>query len=129
MPPKVVIQGNVEKKSNKKYKIKAHKGTEVDADIDILEDGDFQVDKLSVDGLPATMYDGKAIRWLNNFAIKKGNAYINQPYKVTIPGLVQGKVVILDNNSVNGQPYYFTGSVTNNTIQLSDGDPAVGVTT
>jgi hypothetical protein len=125
MQPKVVIEGKVEKSNNKKFKIKAHKGSEVDADIDIADDGDYQVDKLSVDGLPATMEDGTAITWLNNFAIKKGGNYINQSYKVTIPGLVKGKVVILDNNS-NGRPYYFTGDVTNGAIELSDGDPAIG---
>ena len=125
MQPKVVIQGKVEKHSNKKFKIKAHKNTEADADIEIADEGDYQVDKLSIDELPATMSDGASITWLNNFAIKKNDNYINQPYKVTIPGLGKGRVVILDNNS-NGAPYYFTGAVKNDTIELSDGDPAIG---
>lgn len=125
MPNKVVIQGKVEKHSNKKFKVKAHKNTEADADIEIVDDGDFVVEKLDVEGLPATMNDGSAIKWLNNFAIKKGSDYINQRYKVTIPGLGKGRVVLIDNNS-NGYPYYFTGPVTNDTIELSDGDPAIG---
>jgi hypothetical protein len=125
---KVIIQGKVEKKDKKKFKIKAHKPTEIDVDIEILDDGDYQVDKLSVDELPATMGDGKtAIKWLNNFSIKKGKDFINQPYKVTIPGLGNRPVVIIDNNS-KGNPYYFSGSVTNDTIELSDGDPGIGQT-
>lgn len=126
MQSKFVIANKVEKHGNKKFKVKAHKNTEVDADIEIADDGDYQVDKLSVDGLPATMSDGKSITWLNNFAIKKGDNYINQPYRVSISGLGRGRVVILDNNC-NGSPYYFTGAVNNDTIELSDGDPGIGV--
>jgi hypothetical protein len=125
---KTIIQGKVEKKDKKKFKVKAHKPTEVDADIEIVDEGDYQVDKLSVDDLPAIMPDGKTkIVWLNNFSIKKGNDYINQPYKVTIPGLGKKQIVIIDNNS-NGNPYNFTGPVVNDTIELSDGDPGIGQT-
>lgn len=129
MQSKVVIQGKVEKHNTdkKKFKVKAHKPHEVDADIEIVDDGDFQVDKLSVDDLPAAMSDGAPITWLNNFAIKKGSDYINQRYKVTIAGLGKGRVVLLDGNSA-GNPYYFTGPVTNDSIELSDGDPAIGQT-
>ncbi len=127
MIKKTIIEGKVEKKEKKKFKVKAHKSTEIDADIEIVDDGDYQVDKLSVDDLPDAMNDGKPIRWFNNFAIKKGKDYINQPYKVTIPGLGRARVVIVDNNS-NGYPYYFTGPVVNDTIELSDGDPGIGQT-
>lgn len=127
MQKKVVVHGKVEKQSNKKFKIKGDKRTEVDTEIEILEDGEYEVEKLSVDELPDTMPDGASIRWLNNFAIKKGKDYINQPYKVTIAGLGKGRVVILDNNS-EGKPYYYTGSVVNDTIELSDGDPGIGQT-
>jgi len=128
MQNKVIIQGKVEKKDKKKFKVKAHKSTELDADIEIVDDGDFIVDKLSVDELPAKMNDGKTdIHWLNNFAIKKGKDYINQTYRVTIPGLGNRPVVIVDNNS-NGNPYYFTGPVVDDTIELSDGDPGIGQT-
>ena len=127
MPPKVVVQGKVEKQSNKKFKVKANKkDEEVDIEIEIEDDGDFEVEKLSVDDLPRTI-NGNSITWLNNFAIKKAGNYINQRYKVKIPGLGNGKVVIIDNNS-HGNPYYYTGTVDNDTIELSDGDPAVGKT-
>jgi len=127
MQPKVVIQGNVEKQNSKKFKVKAHKkDQEVDIDIEIDEEGEYEVEKLSVDNLPQTI-DGNKITWLNNFAIKdkKADKYINQSYKVRIPGIGNKTVVLLDNNS-NGNPYYYTGPVVNDTIELSDGDPAIG---
>ncbi len=124
MQPKVIVQGKVEKKSNKKYKIKAEKKDEVDIEIDIEEDGAYEVEKLSIDGLPAEL-NGKPITWLNNFAIKKSGSYINQRYKVKVPGIGNKSVVILDNNS-HGVPYVYTGPVVDETIELSDGDPGIG---
>jgi len=127
MPNKVVVQGKVEKQGNKKFKIKTQRNSEKDVEIDIVDDGNYDVEKLSVDDLPATMPDGKTITWYNNFAIKKGGNYINQPYKVKIEGLGSRSIVILDNNS-EGRPYYFTGTVVDDTIELSDGDPGIGHT-
>ena len=124
MQPKVVVQGKVEKHSNKKFKVKAHKKTEVDIDIEIDNEGEYEVEKLSIDNLPTTI-NGNKITWLNNFAIKEAGNYINQPYKVRIPGIGNKRVVLLDNNS-NGNPYYYTGPIVNDTIELSDGDPGIG---
>jgi len=127
---KVVVPGKVQKDSNRKFKIKKDKASEVDVDIEIEEDGDYQVDKFSVDGLPTQMYDGKTIRWFNNFGIKKNGQYINQKYKVTIPGLVNllgsSMLVIFDGN---GDPYYYTGAIVNDTFELTDGDPGLGGST
>ncbi|HZJ22489.1 MAG TPA: hypothetical protein VFD54_04210 [Anaerolineales bacterium] len=123
---KVVIPGKVQKDSNRKFKIKKDKTSEVDADVEILEDGDYQVDKLSVDSLPTHMYDGYPIRWFNNFSIKKNGQYINQKYKITIPGISNmgsSRLVIFDGN---GNPYYYTGAITNDTFEMTDGDPGVG---
>ena len=123
---KVVVPGKVQKSNNKKFKIQKDKDSEVDVDIEIEEDGDYEVDKLSVDGLPTNMYDGNGIRWFNNFAIKKNGQYINQPYKVTIPGLssiAPSRLVIFDGN---GDPYYYTGAIVNDTFELTDGDPGAG---
>jgi len=127
----------VKNNGDKKFKIKKVKNKEVDADIEILgddPDSDFEVQKLEVEGvgLPSSMPDsGKAIAWLNNFAIKKKStkAYINQRYKVTIAGLkalqdAGKKIVVFDGNSNNGQPYVII--VENDTFELTDGDPAVG---
>jgi len=125
MQNKVVVPGKVNKVNNKKYKIDKDKNSEVDVTIDIDEDGDYIVEKLSVDGLPAAMKDGKAIHWLNNFGIKKAGQYINQRYLVTVPGIGNAQVVIYDGN---GDPYYYTGKVTNDTFELTDGDPAIGKT-
>ncbi len=124
MQSKVVVQGKVEKKSNKKYKIKKEKKTEVDIEIDIEEEGNYEVEKLSIDGLPAE-FNGQPITWLNNFAIKKSGSYINQRYKVKIPGIGGKQVVILDNNS-HGVPYIYTGPIEDDTIEMSDGDPGIG---
>lgn len=124
---KVVVPGKVQKDNNRKFKIKKDKASEVDVDIDIEEDGDYQVDKFSVDGLPTHMYDGNLIRWFNNFGIKKNGQYINQKYKVTIAGLVNllgsSKLVIFDGN---GNPYYYTGEIVNDSFELTDGDPSAG---
>lgn len=125
---KNVIQGKVQKENNRKFKIKKDKDSEVDVDVEILEDGDYQVEKLSTDGLPTNMYDRNTIHWYNNFAIQKNGQYINQKYKVTILELANrgnSRLVIFDGN---GDPYYYTGAIQNNTtFELTDGDPAVGI--
>lgn len=123
MQNKVVVPGKVDKVNNKKFKIKKEKGNEQDVSIEIVDDGDYVVDKLSIDGLPATMSDGNPIRWINNFAIKKNGQYINQKFFVTLPPVGNSRVIIFDGN---GNPYYYTGAVINDTIELTDGDPAVG---
>jgi hypothetical protein len=123
---KVVVPGKVQKANNRKFKIQKDKASEVDVDIEIEEDGDYQVDKFSVDGLPTQMYDGTSIRWFNNFGIKKNGQYINQKYKITIPGISNmgsSRLVIFDGN---GDPYYYTGAIINDTFEMTDGDPATG---
>lgn len=123
---KKVVPGKVQKNSNQKYKIKKDKSSEVDIDIDIEEDGTYDVEKFSIDGLPTHMNDDTSIKWFNNFGIKKNGQYINQKYKVTIPGISNmgnSKLVIFDGN---GDPYYYTGSIIEDTFELTDGDPAIG---
>lgn len=129
----------VQNNGNKKFKIKAKKNKERDVDIEIPgndPDADFIVQKLDIEGvgLPSNMpNNGPAIVWLNNFAIKKKstNAHINQSYKASIAGLsalqaAGKKIVIFDGNSNNGQPYEVEGTIVNDTLELSDGDPAIG---
>jgi hypothetical protein len=126
MQNKVVVNGKVQQDSSKKFKIKKDKDSEVDVDIEIEEDGTFGVDKLSIDGLPTNMHDGVAIQWFNNFAVKKNGQYINQRYKVTIAGtsnMAPSRLIIFDGN---GDPYYYTGAIVNDTFELTDGDPAIG---
>lgn len=126
---KVVVPGKVQKDNSRKFKIKKDKASEVDVDVEIVEDGDYEVDKLSVEGLPGQMHDGTAIHWLNNFAIKKNGQYINQKYKVTIPGfsgMGYARLIIFDGN---GDPYYYTGAIVNDTFELTDGDPGLGGST
>jgi len=123
---KVVVSGKVEKNNNKKFKIKKHKGTEVDVDIEIVDDGNYEVDKLSIDGLPTTMPDGTAIEWFNNFSVKQNGLHIKQKYKVKIAGISnmgKSKLVILDSTGV---PYYYKGTIADDTFELNDGDPAAG---
>lgn len=126
MQNKVVIKGKVKKESNRKFRIEKDEKNEIDVDIDIQEDGDYEVEKLSIEGLPARMDDGNPIRWFNNFAIKKNGQYIKQRYTVKIAGISRiapSRLVILDSN---GQPYYYTGPIVNDTFEMTDGDPATG---
>jgi len=132
---KIVLE-TVANSGNKKFKIKKVKDKEKDADIEILgndPDSDFEVQKLRVDGLP-TKYGNDDIVWLNNFAIKKKSTkdFINQPYKVKITGLSAAKaagkkILIIDGNSSGNVPTVINEKVDNNdTIELTDGDPAIG---
>lgn len=141
---KKTVLSTVANSGNKKFKIPKSKNKEKDADIEILgddPDSDFVVEKLSVDdvdetGQPVlpTKYGNDDIAWLTNFAIKKKStkAYINQAYKVKIEGLsaakaANKKILIIDGNSSSNVPTDITDKVDkNDTIELTDGDPAVG---
>lgn len=126
MQKKVVVAGKVQRNNGRKFKIQKDKDSEIDVDVEIEEDGAYEVDKLSIEGLPTHMYDGTPIRWFTNFAIKKNGQYINQRYKVKIPGISNmgaSRLVIFDGN---GDPYYYTGAIVNDTFELTDGDPGIG---
>lgn len=123
---KTIDPGKVQKESNRKFKIKKDKASEVDVDVEILEEGDYEVEKLKTDNLPAYMHDNNPISWYNSFYIKKNGQYINQKYNVTISGisnLGDSRLVIFDGN---GDPYYYTRKIKDDTFELTDGDPAVG---
>jgi hypothetical protein len=129
MASKVGIPGKVQKDSGnrKKFAVKKDKESEHDITIEIEEDGEYEVEKLSVEGLPDKI-DGISIRWINNFAIKKkGGSYIKQRFFVTLPyGGENAKIVIHDSKGL----HYYDGEVkkvnNNNQIILTDGDPATG---
>lgn len=126
MQKKVVVSGKVRKGSRRNFKIQKDKDSEVEVDVEIDEDGDYEVDKLSINDLPTHMHDGNPITWFNNFAIRKNGQYINQRFKVKIPGLSKiapSRLVIFDGN---GDPYYYTGAIDDDTFELTDGDPATG---
>jgi hypothetical protein len=125
MQNKVIVPGKVEKdKNNKKiHRIKAHKNDESDVTIELTGAGEYEVEKLSVDGLPAAMPDGTPIRWFNNFHVKKNGQHVKERFLVTIPNLEGSCLVILGSE---GEPYYYTGEIKNNAFELDDGDPAVG---
>jgi hypothetical protein len=125
MQNKVVVKDRVEKDkgNNKKFRIKSHKASEFDLIIELTGDGEYEVEKLSVDDLPPAMIDGNPIRWINNFYIKKNGQHINERFFVTIPKIGSSRLVIYDGN---GNPYYYTGEIKNDTFELTDGDPAVG---
>jgi len=129
--PKQVVPGKVQKNSNKKFKIEKQKESELDVDIDIQTDGIYDVEKLSIDGLPGTMDNGTPIRWFNNFSVKKNGEYINQSFTVKIAGIsalrpAKKDLVIWDGNTNNGKPWVFRGDIIDDTFELTDGDPAVG---
>jgi len=143
---KKTVLSTIANSGNKKFKIpkSKDKNTEKDADVEILgddPDSDFVVEKLSVDdvdeaGLPVlpTKYGNDDIVWFTNFAIKKNSTkeYINQPYKVKILGLSAAKaagkkILIIDGNSSGSVPTVINDKVDDNdTIELTDGDPAIG---
>ncbi|MCA2000686.1 MAG: hypothetical protein LDL51_02350 [Chloroflexi bacterium] len=125
MENKVVIPGKVRKdKANpKKYIVEKEKESEADVEIEVTGEGDYQVEKLSVDGLPEKMPDGNPIRWFNNFIIKKGGQVIKEKYFVKIPDGGKSRLVIIDSR---GEPYYYSGEIKNNIIELTDGDPGNG---
>lgn len=123
MQNKTVIAGKTEKHNQKKYTIKKHHPHEQDITVEVEEDGDYDFEKLSLDGLPEKMVDGNPITWINNFAIKKKGNYINQRFFVTIPDIGSSRLIIFDGN---GNPYYYTGEIKNHVFELTDGDPAIG---
>ena len=132
---KKVLKTIIGKKGDKKFKIEKNKQGEQDADIDIISgtpEDIFIVEKLSQDGLDPSIGDQEIV-WFTNFVIKKqatGDP-INQRYKIKISGLgawrgPNKKIVIQDGNANEGQAYEFTGDVTDDTNELTDGDPGVG---
>lgn len=133
-PTKKPVPGKAKKKdpnNNKIYQIEREKGTEIDIEVDIEEDGDYTVTKLSIDDLDTQLPDGAGITWLNNFEIKENNRPINKPYKIKVPGLSAmissgRQLVMQDGNRNNSKPYIHNVPVTNDTFDFSDGDPAVG---
>lgn len=133
-PAKTPVPGKVDKdnNNNKKFKIKKDKSSEVDIEIEIEENGNYEVTKLSIDGLDTELpNNGGSITWLNNFEIKENNSPINKAYKIKVPGLsamiaVGKKLVIQDGNRNNSKPYLHNVPVKDDTFDFSDGDPAVG---
>ena len=126
MQKKVIVAGKVQQASSRKFKIKKDKDSEVDVDVEIEEDGTFEAEKLSIDDLPTNMHDGTPIKWFNNFAVKKNGQYINERYKVKIVGIsniAPSRLIIFDGN---GDPYYYTGAIVDDSFELTDGDPAIG---
>lgn len=133
-PAKTPVPGKVDKdnNNNKKFKIKKDKSSEVDIEIEIEENGNYEVTKLSIDGLDTELpNNGGSITWLNNFEIKENNSPINKAYKIKVPGLsamiaAGKKLVIQDGNRNNSKPYLHNVPVIDDTFDFSDGDPAVG---
>jgi hypothetical protein len=130
-----VTKSEEKKNGRKKIKFKVKKdkpdNREVDIEIDVDENNtdDFTVESYSTDDLPPTIAnpDGSttSITWFNNFAVKKNGSY-NVAYKATIPGisnLGESQLVIYYGS---GDPQYFRGRIENDTIELTNGDPATG---
>jgi hypothetical protein len=127
VPNKVRKENN----NNRNYKIESAEPSEVEIEIDLLEDGDYEVDKLETESLPTHMDDKTPIHWFNNFSIRQNRAYIKKPYVVRIPHLREklkekdSKLVIYSDTH-DPKLYYYEGSIEEDTFELTDGDPAVG---
>ena len=117
--------------NNRKYTIEADGPEEVSVEIDLLEDDTYEVDKLETGTLPQTMPvpQNTAIRWFNNFSIKKGGKFIKKKYTVRIDRLQEklgnGRLVIYSDTHTP-KLYYYDGTINGDTFELSDGDPSVG---
>ena len=132
MADKTPITGKV-KKDGKKFKIKKadyknkdKKNNEIEIDVEVDDNGTYDVEKLSTEELPEKMSDGTSIRWFNNFYIKENGNYIKKKYTVTVPGLSNrgsSKLVVMGSDGV---PQYYTGTISGDSFELTDGDPAVG---
>lgn len=122
------ISGKVNKKSDLKFEVQAVRSGEVAITVELMEKGNYEVSKLSDDGLPTHFPEkgGQPITWYNNFSITKGGQFIRQRYKVTIPGLSRRPgnsiLVIYDRSGLHA----YEGDPDGDTIELADGDPAVG---
>jgi hypothetical protein len=131
------IAGKVQKDKANRKKFKILKSDhpqeiEVDVDIEVVADGDYQVERLTLPDASIKFYDGKSpdgisIRWFTNFSIKENGNNIKKPYRVTIPGLA-AKLAERNSQLV---VYYGSGSpvaITSNgdSFDLTDGDPSPG---
>jgi hypothetical protein len=72
------------------------------------------------------------IRWFNNFSIKKGGNPIKKKYKVKIPGLAsklaeKNSRLVIYSETQGSNPYYYNGTISDDTFELEDGDPANGM--
>jgi hypothetical protein len=119
---------NSEKGNGKKFKIKKDKSKDSDGDIEINVSADgYVVESLSLVGLPDKMADGTSIQWFHSFAVKKNGQYLkDESYSVTIKGLSnrgKSQLVVLDSSGILE---YFKGTISGDTISLTDGDPAIG---
>lgn len=126
-PDKRRVDGKVQRQNSRRFRVETADSGEVDIDLEILEDGNYQVEKLESGHLPKSMPNGDAIHWFNNFSIKKNGSYINQRYRVKIPGIYRmapSRLVILNGS---GDLYYYEGTIEpDDSFELTDGDPAVG---
>lgn len=128
---KIPGPGRVDQDPTNRRKFKVKKGNgphEVDVDIEITSEGEYQVEQLStIDADLADKFGQDSIRWLCNFSVKHaGGGYDNLTYRVTIPGLANrgSSKVIIDQG--NGAAEY-RGTINGNTIELNNGDPAAGL--
>ena len=115
-----------------KFTIETAQPDEVNIEIDLQVKGNYEVDKLQTDTLPANMPDGTSIRWFNNFSIKENGNYIKKKYKVTIPGLraklkEKNSQLAIYSDTHDPKLYYYEGTIDDkDTFDLTDGDPGAG---
>lgn len=116
-----------ERITGKKHKLKKHaKHTHgKDVDLEFEDDGAYEIETLDLIDLP-TEINGTPIRWFHNFGIKRNGQYLKKKYKLKIAGISNlgaSKLVICDSSGI---PQYYAGQIVDDTIELTDGDPAGG---
>ena len=130
---KTIIPGKIEKHSKKEFKAGKHHGQEKEIYILFDVDVEHTIEKLSIEGLPATTADKRPITWHNNFVVKKadGTSADGVAYSVLLDAADGETIVYYDETGL----HTYTGSVNNRShqnknwkeIRLSKGDPAIGI--
>ena len=131
---KVPGKAKKEGDGNRRYKIEPAEPDEVELELELLEGGNYEVEKLETESLPRRMPepDNKTIQWFNNFSIKEHGRYISKPYKVKIPNLreklkLKNSRVVIYSDTHDPKLYYYEGGLDGDTLELNDGDPATGM--
>ena len=115
-----------------KFTIETAEPNEVEIELDLLTSSSYEVDKLETETLPTQMPDKKPIRWFNNYSIQENKKYIKKKYNVIIPGL-QSKLkeknsrLVIYSDTHDPKLYYYEGTINGDTFELTDGDPANGM--
>lgn len=124
------IDKGVSRLERGRFAIQPMAAGEVKATIEVSEsdDNEIEIEKLDTDGLPRE-YEGKPIVWYCNFRVLKGGKPLQQKYRLKIPelrNLPKDSTVVIYDSREKVIPYDRSKIIGGDTLELTDGDPAVG---